>query len=117
VSPEYIQSSNGMDIRGPKGNTNHIDYDMSLSSPGYGRLSQRRSPDVTFASDDTHSDFNVDMDDIHTDVPLARDEALSHHPQTRHFSKRSLTFSIFVDNLRFQPQLFTGLGAQVFAVG
>ena len=102
---------------------------MSLSTPGYGVLSQRRSADVTFASDDTHAYVTLASDDTHTDVTVAKDDIhtrddippqalhLSDPPQTRHLSKRSLTFSIFVDNLRFQPQLFTGLGAQVFAVG
>ena len=81
---------------------------MSLSYPGYGLVKERRSPDVTLVRDDTQRDVTNAVDDK---------LLLSHQHQTRHLSKRSLTLALFVDNFRFQPQLFTGLGAQLYSVG
>jgi hypothetical protein len=82
---------------------------MSLSHPGYGLVKERISPDVTLDFDNTKGDVTNAVDDK---LPQAL-----HHQQTRNLSKRSLTFALFVDNLRFQPQLFTGLGAQLYSVG
>ena len=84
----------------------------SLSHPGYGLVSERRSPDATLASDDPTTDVTVAVGDT-----PAQALHLSHNPQNKHLNKRSLTFALFVDNLRFQPQLFTGLGAQLYSVG
>ena len=86
--------------------------DLSLSHPGYGLVKERKSPGVTLARDDTQADVTNAVDDTPTQALH-----LSHHHQIRHLSKRSLTFALFVDNLRFQPQLFTGLGAQLYSVG
>ena len=85
---------------------------MSLSHPGCDLVKEGRFADVTLASDDTNADVTIAVDDT---PPQAIH--LYHHHKIRHFSKRSLTLALFVDNLRFQPKLFTGLGAQVFAVG
>ena len=74
---------------------------MSLSHPGYG-----------LASDDIHADVSVSVNDS-----PAQALHLSQHHQTRHLNKRSLTFALFVDDLRFQPQLITGLGAQLYSLG
>ena len=85
---------------------------MSLSHPRYGLVKERRSPDVTLANDDDHADVTVAV----SDTP-AQALYLSQHHQTRHLNKRSLTFALFVDDLRFQPQLITGLGAQLYSLG
>ena len=79
---------------------------MSLSHPRYGLVSERRSPGYS------HADVTEAVDDT-----PAQALHLSHNPQNRHLNKRSLTFALFVDNLIFQPQLFTGLGAQLYSVG
>ena len=55
---------------------------MSLSHPGYGLVSQRRSADVTLASDDTHVDETIARDGIHTDVALAKDDRMPSFLQT-----------------------------------
>ena len=74
-------------------------------------LSQHRHEkilqDATLANDDTADGADV------TDAVAIIPSTLT---QPRHLSKRSLTFAFFVDNLRFQPQLFTGLGAQLYSV-
>ena len=85
---------------------------MSLSYPGYGLVKERGSPDVTLVRDDTQGDVTNAVDDK---LPQALHLSLQH--QTRHLSKRSLTLALFVDNFRFQHQLFTGLGAQLYSVG
>ena len=58
-------------------------------------------------------------EDISAEVTLAGDDVAEDalHITNSHLSKRALTFALFVDNFRVQPQLFTGLGAQLYSVG
>ena len=52
------------------------------------------------------------------DVFLTGDEKVDDEAfSSSQLHKRDLTFALFVDNLIVQPQLFVGLGGQLYSVG